>query len=192
MICCTSAGMAGRTDDARGAASAVPARSAMQIRMRLSRRKRFIEDLRGLSNWMRGRFQRSPSVDLIVDDGKGSAMVTLLLLLPFLERRLLGFLRRIYDFRAVARPRTWLVNSASFNDSRLISTFASAPSMAALASALAVVKSDFILGLVMGNRASAIRATSRDRSATPSGTLVACFSAGSTMPSAAADSRAFL
>src|SRR5579864_7346005 len=150
MICCTSAGMAGRTDDARGAASAVPARSAMQIRMRLSRRKRFIEDLRGLSNWMRGRFQRSPSVDLIVDHGKGGAMVTLVLGLPFSERRLLEFLRRIYDFRAVARPRTWLANSASFRDSRLISTFANAPSIAARARATAVNRSDFILGFVIG------------------------------------------
>src|SRR5579864_1545546 len=149
MICCTSAGIAGRTDDARGAARAVPARSAMPMKMRLLRRKWFIYDLRGLSDWMRGRFQRSPSVDPIVDHRNGSATVTLVLGLPFSERRLLEFLRRIYDFRAVARPRTWLANSASFSDSRLISTFASAPSMAARARAAAVNRSDFMLGFVI-------------------------------------------
>src|ERR1700690_789185 len=98
----------------------------------------------------------------------------------------------IHGLSASILPRTCATNPSSFSDSRLISTLASAPSIAARASAAAVTRSDFILGLVIGPRASAIRRTSLARSATLSGTVVACFSAASTMPSADADCFAFL
>ena len=58
--------------------------------------------------------------------------------------------------------------------------------MAARASAVAVVRSDFIFGFVIGRSRSTIPTTSLARSATLSGTLVACFSAASMMPSASA------
>ena len=59
--------------------------------------------------------------------------------------------------RVATFARTSAANAVSFNDSRLISTFAKAPSIAALANANAVVRSDFIFGLVMGLSFSAIR-----------------------------------
>src|SRR5229473_553745 len=99
---------------------------------------------------------------------------------------------RIQVFRAAARWRTCDVKSASFNDSRLISTLASAPSIAARARAVAVTRSDFMLGFVIGRSSSVIRSTSLARSAALRGTLVACLSAASIMPSAAEDSRDFL
>src|ERR1700690_1508981 len=95
-------------------------------------------------------------------------------------------------FSADARSRVSATKRSSFNDSKLISTFASAPVSAAWASAMAVVKSDFIFGFVIGPRFSAIRATSATRSATPSGTLVACLSAALIAPSPSADSFAAL
>src|SRR5882757_9839456 len=97
-----------------------------------------------------------------------------------------------YCFSAVARCRVDETKESSLSDSRLILTFASAPSMAAHAKALAVVKSDFMFGFVIGPRPSATRSTSRDFSATLRGTAVACFRAESIKPSAAAESRAFL
>ena len=56
---------------------------------------------------------------------------------------------------------------------------AKAPSIAALASATEVVRSDFMLGFVIDRKPSAMGATSLARSATPRGTLVACFNAAS-------------
>src|ERR1700733_13435240 len=75
--------------------------------------------------------------------------------------------------RVATFARTSAANAASLSDSRLISTFAKAPSIAARANATAVVRSDFIFGLVMGLSRSAIPATSLARSATFNGTLVA-------------------
>src|SRR5215469_18367803 len=98
-----------------------------------------------------------------------------------------GTLGEIYDFSAAARVRILVAKSASFKDSRFISTFANAPSIAARARAAAVFKSDFMLGLVMGCSASAMPRISLARSATPNGTLVARLSAASTKPSPAAD-----
>src|SRR5437879_1939293 len=48
-----------------------------------------------------------------------------------LKTRVTSLLRKKehYCFSAAARPRIWVAKSASFNDSRLISTFASAPSI---------------------------------------------------------------
>src|ERR1700686_5329384 len=84
--------------------------------------------------------------------------------------------------RAIARLRVSFTNAASFgesfcSESRLISTFARAPSRAAFANAIAVIRSDFIFGFVMGWRVVAIFATSTTFSATPKGTLVACLRA---------------
>ena len=59
------------------------------------------------------------------------------------------------------------------SESRLIATLASAPSSPALASAIAVVRSELMFGFVIGLNCSAIRFTRTTRSATPSGTLVA-------------------
>src|SRR6266576_6892920 len=95
----------------------------------------------------------------------------------------------LYDLRLAAFLLISATYPASFNDSRLISTLANAPSMAAFASAEAVVKSDFILGFVAGSSFAVRSATSRARSATLRGTLVACFKAAAMMPSPSADSR---
>src|SRR4029077_6445474 len=99
---------------------------------------------------------------------------------------------RLYDFRLAAFLLVSATNPASFNDSRLMSTFARAPSTAAFASAEEVVRSDFILGLVMGPSFAARSATSLAHSATLRGTLVACLRAASMTASPSVDSRAFL
>src|SRR5271170_4218832 len=67
---------------------------------------------------------------------------------------------------ATALFLTSAAKARSLIDARLISTLASAPVIAAPASAWAVVKSDFILGLLMAHRLCVF-------SATPSGTPVA-------------------
>src|SRR5579862_4537155 len=92
-----------------------------------------------------------------------------------------GQVRRpqIYVLTLSTLCRILAAKSASFSDDKLISTFASAPVTAPLASACAVVRSDFIFGLVIPSRLAAIPATSRAISATLSGTPVACFSAPS-------------
>src|SRR5258708_792003 len=92
-----------------------------------------------------------------------------------------------YTFRVSALLRVSATKPSSFGESffsesfsresRLISTFASAPSSAAFARAIAVVRSDFMFGLVMGLSLAAISATSTTFSATPKGTPVACLSA---------------
>src|SRR5579863_8764464 len=61
-----------------------------------------------------------------------------------------------HDFSTPALLRTCATNSSSFSDSRLISTLARAPSIAALANAAAVTRSDLIFGLVIGRKLSAI------------------------------------
>src|SRR5271165_4901388 len=101
--------------------------------------------------------------------------------------------REVHDHHVqlVSAAAFFLVSAAkamSLSDSRLISTLASAPSIAARVSALAVVRSDFIFGFVIGFSRSTIPATSLARSATLRGTLVACFRAASMMPSAPAES----
>src|SRR5437016_8576730 len=73
-----------------------------------------------------------------------------------------------HAFSAPALRRISETNPWSFNDSRLMSTFANAPSIAARARADAVVRSDFMFGFVIGFSLSAISATSRARSATRS------------------------
>src|SRR5207245_1461873 len=78
-----------------------------------------------------------------------------------------------YPLSVRAFFRTSATNASSLSDSRLISTFAIAPSIAARASAIDVVKSDFMLGFVMGPSFFAISATSLAFSATLSGTAVA-------------------
>src|ERR1700722_7367165 len=64
----------------------------------------------------------------------------------------------------VVRAATFLriseANAPSFIDSRLISTLASAPCIAARARAVAVVRSDFIFGFVIGFNRSTISVTS--------------------------------
>src|SRR5450432_1882885 len=87
--------------------------------------------------------------------------------------------RRAYPFNSLTLLRTSATNATSFNDSKLISTFAKAPSTAARANAPAVVKSDFMFGFETSRKDTAIRPTSADRSATDKGTAVACFSAAS-------------
>src|ERR1700747_232909 len=91
------------------------------------------------------------------------------------------------DLTQLVRALTLLLMSRtkvlSLIEARLMLTFASAPSTAALASADAVVRSDFMFGFVIGPRASAIFPTSRARSATPKGTLVAPFKAPSMIAS---------
>src|SRR5208282_2981354 len=67
--------------------------------------------------------------------------------------------QRLYDRRAVRR-RTSAAKAGSLREARLISTLARAPVTAAPARAVAVVKSDFMLGLVMGSRDFAICAIS--------------------------------
>src|SRR5208282_482200 len=89
----------------------------------------------------------------------------------------IDFFEHGYTFRVSALFRVSATKPSSFNDSRLISTFASAPSRAAFARAIAVVRSDFMFGLVIGFRLVAICATSTTFPATPKGTLVACLSA---------------
>src|SRR3989454_7292021 len=79
-----------------------------------------------------------------------------------------------HAFSAPALRRISETNPWSFNDSRLMSTFANAPSIAARARADAVVRSDFMFGFVIGFSLSAISATSFARSATLKGALVAC------------------
>src|SRR5690348_12778335 len=74
MICCTSAGIAGRTDEARGAASAVPAKSTTPMKMRLLRRKRFIDDLKGLSIGCLADSGGHPACRSIVDHGRFISM----------------------------------------------------------------------------------------------------------------------
>src|SRR3979411_2127067 len=88
-----------------------------------------------------------------------------------------GLRRSLYAVMALALVRTLVTKASSFNDARLISTLASAPVIAARARASAVVRSDFMLGLVMGSRVCVIWTISFAFSATPSGTAVACFSA---------------
>src|SRR6476469_10715567 len=68
-------------------------------------------------------------------------------------------------------------NRASFNDPRLISTLAKAPTMAALARDEATVRSEAMLGLVIGFRVSTMSLTSRALCAVSMGTLVAPFMA---------------
>src|SRR5437016_9886580 len=94
--------------------------------------------------------------------------------------------------RTAALFRVSAANAVSFSDSRLISTLASAPVTAARARAKAAIRSDFMLGLVIGFSRSTIAATSLAHSATPKGTLVACFKAASMMPSAADECLASL
>jgi len=55
-----------------------------------------------------------------------------------------------YCLSAVTFLRISSANAESFMDSRLMSTLASAPSIAAAARALAVVRSDFMFGFVSG------------------------------------------
>src|SRR5437016_10772874 len=57
-----------------------------------------------------------------------------------------------HAFSAPALRRISETNPWSFNDSRLMSTFANAPSIAARARADAVVRSDFMFGFVIGFR----------------------------------------
>src|SRR5436305_11482638 len=94
--------------------------------------------------------------------------------------------------RTEALFRVSATNAVSFSDSRLISTLASAPVIAACARAAAVTRSDFMLGLVIGFSRSTITVTSLACSATLKGTLVACFRATSMIPSAAEESLANL
>src|SRR5438309_5405012 len=77
--------------------------------------------------------------------------------------------RKVHDLcrqacNRAAFLRLSVTNPVSLTDSRLISTLASAPSIAARARARAVVRSDFIFGLVIGFKPSAITATSLARS----------------------------
>src|SRR3989442_4952533 len=97
-----------------------------------------------------------------------------------------------HAFSAPALRRISETNPWSFNDSRLMSTFANAPSIAARARADAVVRSDFMFGFVIGFSLSAISATSFARSATLKGTLVACLRAVSIRPSPSAELLAAL
>src|SRR3954469_23002704 len=83
-------------------------------------------------------------------------------------------------------------NAGSSSDSRLISTLASAPVMAALARAAPTVRSDAILGLVMGFKDSMSAATCFDFSATPSGMLVAVLRAELMAPERSLESLAAL
>src|SRR5713101_5933377 len=80
-------------------------------------------------------------------------------------------------FSAAARFRVSSTKASSFSESRLISTLASAPSRAAFARVIAVVRSDFMFGLVMGFSVVAILASLTAFPATPRGTLVACLRA---------------
>src|SRR3954468_6777755 len=82
--------------------------------------------------------------------------------------------------------------AGSSSDSRLISTLANAPVMAALARAAPTVRSDAILGLVMGFKDSMIAATCFDFSATPSGMLVAFLRAELMAPEPSLESLAAL
>src|SRR5437016_1135316 len=84
------------------------------------------------------------------------------------EARNLIFLSTDQTFNDIVLRRISETNRWSFNDSRLMSTFANAPSIAARARADAVVRSDFMFGFVIGFSLSAISATSRARSATRS------------------------
>src|SRR2546423_10520648 len=79
--------------------------------------------------------------------------------------------RECYAFKAAALSLVCRTKAASFSDSRLISTLAKAPVRAAVASAIAVVRSDFMLGLVVGFSFSVMSAISAARSATPKGML---------------------
>src|SRR3954462_11355783 len=90
--------------------------------------------------------------------------------------------------RAAAFFLTSDTKVGSSRDSRLISTLASAPVMAALARAEPTVRSEAILGLVMGLRDSISAATCFDFSATASGILVAFLSAALMAPEPSPDS----
>src|SRR2546428_2760079 len=103
------------------------------------------------------------------------------------EARNLIFLSTDQTFNDIVLRRISETNRWSFNDSRLMSTFANAPSIAARAKADAVVRSDFMFGFVIGFSLSAISATSFARSATLKGTLVACLRAVSIRPSPSAE-----
>src|ERR1700757_2188628 len=105
--------------------------------------------------------------------------------LPASEKLQLPIYYRAFSASALCRISE--TNPWSLTDSRLISTFANAPSIVARARADAVVKSDFMFGFVIGFSLSAISATSFARSATLKGTLVACFRAVSIRPSPSAE-----
>src|SRR5215471_9341534 len=81
----------------------------------------------------------------------------------------------LYTFNPSTLERTSLTNPASFNEPRLISTLARAPLMAASTRAAATVKSEAMLGFVMGLRDAISRPTSCAFCAVAKGTSVASF-----------------
>src|SRR3954449_5637993 len=85
--------------------------------------------------------------------------------------------RLVCRVAALARASATKASSSAeipdFMDPRLISTLERAPVSAACARATAVMRSEAMLGLVIGLSDSAMRIVSAERSATVRGTLVA-------------------
>jgi len=104
---------------------------------------------------IRGKTGYSSSVPIVSGSSRASGL-SLPIASPVVTEHQESKQSRSYPHSASILRRTSATNAASLIDARLMSTFASAPAIAACASAFAVVKSDFMFGFVIPSRLVAI------------------------------------